>query len=1104
MSDCMFWKIHAREGVKMKGKMLRILVMSVIVGMVLVSFVGIVGNADAKINEDYPVANTASDERNPDIAVAPNGAIYVAYSVPGATDDSIYIKRSRDYGATFEEIGYITVSGDVSPVRIATDSQNNLYLTFGQEDSGSIYLWLWKYDAQTGQGTPKYNRDNGIVINSYPDIAITKIGSTEYIIVTYVIANGPNYDIKTRISTDGGSNFAEKTLYSSISYNTEKKVIRTALTNNGQYPYLAVGYVGYVTSTNCPGVIVGSYQSDAWAILSAQIFTDSTTVGNYVPVAYGGDGRAYAIYATHPDTKYNLVLRTGYGSSWSDPTTVVIEDLDISNFDINASRSNVYLAWEYGSNISYKISTNYGDSFDDKRLLNRDYSGRAQVNPAICSLGNTVYAVWEDISGSTGDIMMRLIPGPGSGSQYHGAAITKIADKDGNPIDFPEFTVTDMCYRDHYLVMVGNHVKDTTTYYDFVALDLYNNRLLLHIKSSTDIYNSVTIVDNTAIIVGKSGSNSAIWTCSLPPGDNDPQSLTNGWVAGYTEFTKVYYAPGKDCFILGALEPNTIISVNKNNYDKTINNIESEEVTAICDVGTNSEYYYIFTFNSQDNNNKIYITTGDLDNYGDPEYIQSPTSNTISGIKINDAAGYPALISEGSSQYYRTYLATDTGIYKLTTEVDHDIVGTEELDVDGDNDADVFHYKSIDYYHGAGKMVAVGGADLDGITGDECGVAVILSNPEGDTPITEFFEVRPHQGGYRAVAMKDDGSMFLGGSYEIIDYDYYGLDTLNLNVQNVPPIARNFRVDYASVPYNDARAHAQLTPDGSNPVAIWIDVTDPNSRDEITEVTLQAWHDGEYGSITWPDSPSDANGVVNITYNVPNDQFTLNYPKTGEVTLGLGSATPVDETTLRIKFVFTPCKQARYGVNGSATSGDDECTWNVRFECNDTTNNITEHGDWEFGYVKVTSLSGVETANAGTIVPGEGWSSYGDTNTLTITWSSNWKYKVSVAMTSSLYHAGPPSDTIPADNVLVYEPHVFTSGYVPNQFSNTDNDPQVDNYYGFDHGNPVYWYGSSTTHANPPTTGYEQSFQTHFRVYVTYGTLAGSYTANLAYVVDIA
>jgi hypothetical protein len=449
----------------------------------------------------------------------------------------------------------------------------------------------------------------------------------------------------------------------------------------------------------------------------------------------------------------------------------------------------------------------------------------------------------------------------------------------------------------------------------------------------------------------------------------------------------------------------------------------------------------------------------------------------------------------------------------MSTDSAYQNPSVSEIDIDGDADSTSFTYYGIDYYYNESvkdKVVVVGGLEVNGGAGDDYGVVAVLSNAENidvTKVYTEDFRINEeHSGGYYAVAIRNGDSFYIGGSYEILNSDYYGYETLELDVENVPPIANDFKVDYASVDYASARTHAQVEPTGTNPIAIWIDVTDPNSVSEITEVTLQAWHDGESGSpITWPSNPTDANGVVNITYNVASDEFTLNYPTTNEVTLGLGSATQVDDTTLRIKFVFVPGKQARYGLDGGGTAGDDACTWNVRFECNDTTNNITKHGDWEFGYTKVTSLGGVVTAQVtNPIAPGAGDGNSDVTNTLTIIWSSNWKYKVSVEMTSTLYYAGGP-DTIPDSNVLVYEASSWTSGYAPNDFTSSNNDQGQVDYYGFNHGNPIYWYGSGGGYsATAPPTGNEQTFMTHFKIYVEYGTMAGSYTANLQYVVDIA
>ncbi|MEM2900332.1 MAG: hypothetical protein QXT63_06025, partial [Thermoplasmata archaeon] len=456
---------------------------------------------------------------------------------------------------------------------------------------------------------------------------------------------------------------------------------------------------------------------------------------------------------------------------------------------------------------------------------------------------------------------------------------------------------------------------------------------------------------------------------------------------------------------------------------------------------------------------------------------------------------------------YWVYLALGNYIYRMSLNSNLQNPNVKTIDIDGDANSSYFNYTALDYVYdenGLDKVVIVGEVLL-GIAGQTKyirGVWAILSNVDDSNEaniVTDVFKVTDHTKPFKAVAVKDNGTIYLGGSYQIISSDYYGYEALNIDVDNVLPIAKDFKIDYASVSYSEAKTHAQLEPTGGNAIAVWIDVLDGNGREEITEVTLQAWHDGEDGSITWPDSPTDANGVVNITYNVATNRFTLNYPTTGEVSLGLGSASIVDDCTLRIKFVFVPGKQARYGNDGSATLGDDDCNWNVRFECNDSVgNNLTVHGDWEFGYVKITSLGGIGASSVnGEIAP----ENNGTSSDFVINWSSNWKYRVGVKMTSNLYHAGPPTDTITPNYVSVKEAHGYTPSYVPNDFGICPNDYQA--FSGLN--SYVYWYSGSggTYTTNAPIVGNEQTFMTHFNVYVPLGTASGSYTALLTYVVDI-
>ncbi len=1108
----------------MKRMLWNCAVVAAVLAMVFVCFVGTIDNTSATVNEDFTVAASADDEVNPDIVVGNDGEIYVAYLYKGSSY-AVNVARSTNGGGTFTSIGSFTLAAnaETSP-KLAYDEKDG-YLYLAYINNGNLYVQqytgtVWADSAPiAGSITP--------AANTKIDIAAAYDGTNKFVAVSFVKTT-TNRNIYLAYSVNDGT-FTEQEIVTGTGTLYENTAIALNASEAGVF-YAAVGYTG----TASYDVIVNSFtvSGSEWGTPYTKSILSSYNP-SIVGIVYAGD----KLYTTYCDSlnRLNVYSATGYGDIDTDwvSEVVVTNTGSPSQPAIYASGSNVFVAYNSmmlspTGDIFYNFSTDYGVTFTgNDNLVNRNYQEEIEENPTICADGETVYIAWTHGALSK-DIMLRNMPMTikPDGSAFHLSKIRNLRNFDGSRIETPEFPVNDISYGNPYLVMIGNN--------NIVAINTDNNTMLVNYENDLAQFNSVTVNGDFGIVVGKDAGVSAIWTVdmSTSPAATVTKVLStshtdNAWIAGYDTFTDVHYESGKSCFVVGAVTTTPTyhaISViydtvpETNGWKSTAVEVQYP-VVAITNVGIGvASEYLIITYDSSSNHGFYWLCDGGATG-GMPNAPNTPTTIPTIAAQINDAAG-----TENFGTGYYVYIAATGGIYRMSIDSSYAVPTTSLVPVDGDGGSTEFDYKAVDY--ASNSIVAVGGINLGaGIRGAIAMLSNAKATSESDI-ITDAFGITEHIGAYMAVTLKEPGYVFLGGSYEVISSDYYGYDTLTVEVANAMPEAFNFKVDYSTVDYSVARSHGQFEPNGANSIAVWVDIVDPNSLSEITTVKMQAWYDDPNFVNAHEDWPgilgSDYNGVVQITYTKGASEglgtFTLDYPNTpnNEVTLGAcseeynPSGSYVAGTAIRLKFVFTPEKQAHYGLSGDdALSGEDVGTWDVQFECDDTTADpvVTRSNvDWEFGYVRVTTLSGVNPASVlNPIAPGADPGNSDVTGDFTITWSSNGKYKVGVKMTTEL-QKGVPIDTIPATNVLVREAHGgSTATYGPNDWTVGDNIQGQDNYSDFGLvGTVIYWYGSAGDYSfTAPQSGNQQTFVSNYMVYVEYGTMAGTYTADLTYIVDI-
>ena len=263
-----------------------------------------------------------------------------------------------------------------------------------------------------------------------------------------------------------------------------------------------------------------------------------------------------------------------------------------------------------------------------------------------------------------------------------------------------------------------------------------------------------------------------------------------------------------------------------------------------------------------------------------------------------------------------------------------------------------------------------------------------------------------------------------------------------------------------------------------------INVTDPDGWDDINYINITAWYDNGNESSYYNQT---AGGNLNLFLQYKNTTGTAEYKllwpdDEAELILTNCSETIINSTTREIKISFKPRSQFRYapgdGVwDATQNVTDDLYSWNVNVTVEDNSSARSwmkgEFGVYRYVNIEVPSnWIGVEA------LPG----SYDDSNVVTITFSSNYDYILSLWFSTELVNQSTGS-VIPISG---------------NVYALSDADPDDDittdtTFSGTGESNAIEIINASGTFK---PDGVSQSVNVQFRVYIPFGTLSGTYKAN--------
>jgi hypothetical protein len=328
-------------------------------------------------------------------------------------------------------------------------------------------------------------------------------------------------------------------------------------------------------------------------------------------------------------------------------------------------------------------------------------------------------------------------------------------------------------------------------------------------------------------------------------------------------------------------------------------------------------------------------------------------------------------------------------------------------------------------------------------------------------------------------------------------YEFYSIASYNNSKENSPSTA-------------DARCHLNLiTPiintynltnttgsklnnatgllDVNKEYTFSVNITEGNGWDDIDYINITAWYDNGSDSTTYNQTHG---GNLNMFLQYENTTGTASWSMLwpddeAQIILANCTETIISTTTRIINFSFKPGNQTRWAAgdgawNTTQNATNDPYSWNFNITVTDTTNR-TDYKRDEYGIYRYTSL--VADSDWVDVYALPGFSD--DSSVVTITYSSNYDYNMTIYFEENLTHTTMPTYYISiADNVTI----------------KADADPNDDitadkNFTGILEANAVDIFNNSGIFQK---NGTSQTVQVQFRVFVPFGTMSGKYTARVA------
>ena len=265
-----------------------------------------------------------------------------------------------------------------------------------------------------------------------------------------------------------------------------------------------------------------------------------------------------------------------------------------------------------------------------------------------------------------------------------------------------------------------------------------------------------------------------------------------------------------------------------------------------------------------------------------------------------------------------------------------------------------------------------------------------------------------------------------------------------------------------------------------------INITDENGWADFDYIDIKCWYDGGNEATTYNQT---AGGNLNMYLRYINTTGTASFEMLwpdDEVQLVLGSCTEtfINITTRIVNITFKPLGQVRWAASNyswdeTQDTFNDDYSWNFNLTVMDAEGKTDTKKD-EYGIHKYTSV--IADADWVDVIAAPGTSD--DSSIVTITYSSNYDYNISIYFEENLYNSTMEDTILIAGNV-----HIKAS---------TDPDDDItedETFQGISEANAIDIINASGTYQ---VDGASQTVDVQFRVDIPFGTYFSIYTARVA------
>ena len=265
-----------------------------------------------------------------------------------------------------------------------------------------------------------------------------------------------------------------------------------------------------------------------------------------------------------------------------------------------------------------------------------------------------------------------------------------------------------------------------------------------------------------------------------------------------------------------------------------------------------------------------------------------------------------------------------------------------------------------------------------------------------------------------------------------------------------------------------------------------INITDENGWEDIEYINITAWYDNGSETTTYNQT---LGGNLNMFLQYENTTGTANFSMLwpddeAQLVLGNCSETIINSTTRVINFSFIPGSQVRWANNDSwdttQNTTNDGYSWNFNITVTDVTNKTAWIKD-EYGVYKYTSILPDSDWVDVYALPGDS----DDSSVVTITYSSNYDFNMSIYFEENLTHTTFGGYYIPiAGNVTILADADLNDDITGDK-----------TFQGIEEVNAIDIFNISGVFSN---NNVSQTVDVQFNVYIPIGTLGGKYIAHVA------